>query len=117
MTFKSDSIVYIQQYVHKLFLLNLLLKIFLKKKKKRLLKIVVMFYSLIQCFFHFIRGLHNIMYLESSVKGNHMVMGSKQKKLTFTDNKDLKKNYNPNIRVVFYNIRNKNIVMVFHNGL
>ena len=100
MTFKSDSIVYIQQYVHKLFLLNFLLKIFLKKKKKeRLLKIVVMFYSLIQCFFHFIRGLHNIMYLESSVKGNHMVTG-KQKKLTFTDNKDFKKNYNPNIRVV-----------------
>ena len=94
MTFKSDSIVYIQQYVHKVFLLNLPLKIFL-----RLLKIVVMFYSLIQCFFHFIRGLHNIMYLESSVKGNHMVTG-KQKKLTFTDNKDFKKNYNPNIRVV-----------------
>ena len=94
MTFKSDSIVYIQQYVHKVFLLNLPLKIFL-----RLLKIVVMFYSLIQCFFHFIRGLHNIMYLESSVKGNHMVMG-KQKKLTFADNTDFKKNYNPNIRVV-----------------
>ena len=38
MTFKSDSIVYIQQYVHKLFLLNFLLKIFLKKKKKKTFK-------------------------------------------------------------------------------